>query len=208
MKEIRLLGKKILPENCPVLMQYTPASGEDWLKYFMPMNGKWECDGEWLIGEERKSWYAILFSRERYEKNVMFSFTVMADPPATRDLNAVLCANWDEEKGELGESYVCGLNGWYEHKSGIERNGSSNLYSTTSLYKYTPGTAVRMTFGCVDGQSFMIVDGEMITELVDPAPIRGGHIGFSAYCTRLKIKDVEVREIVFEDFVQSYEPEF
>jgi hypothetical protein len=208
MKEIRLLGKKILPENCPVLMQYTPASGEDWLKYFMPMNGKWECDGEWLIGEERKSWYAILFSRERYEKNVMFSFTIMADPPATRDLNAVLCANWDEEKGELGESYVCGLNGWYEHKSGIERNGSSNLYSTTSLYKYTPGTAVRMTFGCVDGQSFMIVDGEMITELVDPAPIKGGHIGFSAYCTRLKIKDVEVREIVFEDFVQNYEPEF
>jgi hypothetical protein len=65
-----------------------------------------------------------------------------------------------------------------------------------------------MTFGCVDGQSFMIVDGEMITELVDPAPIKGGHIGFSAYCTRLKIKDVEVREIVFEDFVQSYEPEF
>lgn len=208
MKEIRLLGKKILPENCPVLMQYTPASGEDWLKYFMPMNGKWECDGEWLIGEERKSWYAILFSRERYEKNVMFSFTIMADPPATRDLNAVLCANWDTEKGELGESYVCGLNGWYEHKSGIERNGSSNLYSTTSLYKYTPGTAVRMTFGCVDGQSFMIVDGEMITELVDPAPIKGGHIGFSAYCTRLKIKDVEVREIVFEDFAQSYEPEF
>lgn len=208
MKEIRLLGKKILPENCPVLMQYTPASGEDWLKYFMPMNGKWECDGEWLIGEERKSWYAILFSRERYEKNVMFSFTVMADSPATRDLNAVLCANWDEEKGELGESYVCGLNGWYEHKSGIERNGSSNLYSTTSLYKYTPGTAVRMTFGCVDGQSFMIVDGEMITELVDPAPIKGGHVGFSAYCTRLKIKDVEVREIVYEDFPQSYEPEF
>ena len=196
MKEIRLLGKKILPENCPVLMQYTPASGEDWLKYFMPMNGKWECDGEWLIGEERKSWYAILFSRERYEKNVMFSFTVMADPPATRDLNAVLCANWDEEKGELGESYVCGLNGWYEHKSGIERNGSSNLYSTTSLYKYQPGTAVHMTFGCVDGQSFMIVDGEMITELVDPAPIRGGHIGFSAYCTRLKIKDVESEEIM------------
>ncbi len=208
MKEIRLLGKKILTERCPVLMSYTPASGEDWLKYFMPMNGKWECDGEWMIGEERKSWYAILFSRERYEKNVMFSFTVMADPPATRDLNAVLCANWDAGKGELGESYVCGLNGWYEHKSGIERNGSSNLYSTTSLYRYEPGTAVRMTFGCVDGHSFMIVDGEMITELIDPAPIKGGHVGFSAYCTRLKIKDVEVREIVYEDFVQSYDPEF
>ena len=208
MKEIRLLGKKILVEDCPVLMRYTPADGEDWLRYFMPMNGKWSCDGEWLIGEERKSWYAILFSRERYEKNVMFSFTVMADPPATRDLNAVLCANWDAQKNELGESYVCGLNGWYEHKSGIERNGSSNLYSTTSLYHYQPGTAVRMTFGCVEGQSFMIVDGQLITELVDPAPIKGGHIGFSAYCTRLKIKDIEVREIRYTDFPQSYDPEF
>ena len=208
MKEIRLLGKKILVEDCPVLMHYIPADGEDWLRYFMPMNGKWSCDGEWLIGEERKSWYAILFSRERYEKNVMFSFTVMADPPATRDLNAVLCANWDTGKGELGESYVCGLNGWYEHKSGIERNGSSNLYSTTSLYQYVPGTAVRMTFGCVEGHSFMIVDGKMVTELVDPAPIKGGHIGFSAYCTRLKIKDVEVREIIYRDFPQSYDPEF
>ena len=208
MKEIRLLGKKILPENCPVLMRYTPADGEDWLKYFMPMNGTWSCDGEWLIGEERKSWYAILFSRERYEKDVMFSFTIMADPPATRDLNAVLCANWNHDTDELGESYVCGLNGWYEHKSGIERNGSSNLYSTTSLYKYQPGTAVRMTFGCVGGQSFMIVDDELVTELVDPAPISGGHVGFSAYCTRLKIKDIEVREIRAEELVQSYEPEF
>ena len=206
MKEIRLLGKKIIWEKSPVLFEY--KVGADWREHWDIKSGTWECDGEYLIGYERKSWYAMLFSKQRFDEDIMFSFTIKAVPPATRDLNAVICAEWDDAAGELGESYVCGLNGWYEHKSGIERNGSSNLYSTTSLYHYQPGTAVRMTFGCVEGQSFMIVDGQLITELVDPAPIKGGHIGFSAYCTRLKIKDIEVREIRYTDFPQSYDPEF
>ena len=206
MKEIHLLGKRVIVDKSPVIFKYSPDA--DWREHWDVKSGAWECDGEYLIGYERKSWYAMLLSRKRYEGNVMFSFTIKAEPPATRDLNAVLCANWDDSKGELGESYVCGLNGWYEHKSGIERNGSSNLYSTTSLYKYETGKEVRMTFGCIDGQSFMIVDGELITELVDPQPIKGGHIGFSAYCTKLKIKDIEVREIYWEEFPQTYEPEF
>ncbi len=206
MNEIRLLGKKIFVDKSPVLFSYKP--GPDWLEHWVPKSGTWECDGEYLIGYERKSWYAMLFSRERFEDNVMFSFTIKADPPAKRDLNAVICANWNDEKNELGEAYVCGLNGWYEHKSGIERSGSSNLYSTTSLYKYETGKEVRMTFGCIDGQSFMIVDDELITELVDPQPIKGGHVGFSAYCTKLKIKDIEVRKIYWEEFMQEYDPEF
>ena len=206
MKELHLLGKKVIFDKSPVLMSYKP--GADWLEHWEPKSGHWECDGEWLIGYERKSWYAMLLSKQRFEDNIMFSFTIMADPPATRDLNAVICAEWDEQAGELGESYVCGLNGWYEHKSGIERNRSSNLYSTTSLYKYKPGTAVRMTFGCIDGQTFMVVDDELVTELVDPSPIKGGQVGFSAYCTRLKMKDIEVRKIYWEELTQSYDPEF
>lgn len=206
MKEIRLLGKKIIWEKSPVLFDY--KVGADWREHWEIKSGTWECDGEYLIGYERKSWYAMLLSKQRFEDNVMFSFTIKAVPPATRDLNAVICAEWDEAAGELGESYVCGLNGWYEHKSGIERNRSSNLYSTTSLYQYQPGTEVRMTFGCIDGQCFMIVDDQLITELVDPAPIHGGKVGFSAYCTKLAIKDIEVRKIYWEEFAQSYAPEF
>ena len=206
MKEIRLLGKKIIWEKSPVLFEY--KVGADWREHWDIKSGTWECDGEYLIGYERKSWYAMLFSKQRFDEDIMFSFTIKAVPPATRDLNAVICAEWDDAAGELGESYVCGLNGWYEHKSGIERNRSSNLYSTTSLYKYQPGTEVRMTFGAVGGQCFMIVDDQLITELVDPAPIAGGHVGFSAYCTKLAIKDIEVRKIYWEEFVQSYDPEF
>ena len=54
----------------------------------------------------------------------------------------------------------------------------------------------------------MVVDGLLVTELNDPNPISGGHVGFSAYCTMLKITEIEVKEIKWEPFHQSYTPEF
>ena len=127
MKEIHLLGKKIIPERSKVLLDYKP--GPDWQNYWTPMGGHWEYQEGCLIGTEDGNKGGILFSKEAFDTNVMLTFTVSTVLPATRDLNAVFCAHWDQETDYLGESYVCGLNGWYEHKSGIERNdiGTSNL---------------------------------------------------------------------------------
>lgn len=208
MKEILLLGKKIICDICPIVFKYMPD--ENWERFWMPKSGIWKYENGYLIGEEKGNFGGILLSRERYDKDVMFSFTIGTVLPATRDVNAVFCANWDEKTDYLGDSYVCGLNGWYEHKSGIERNigYGSSLYTTTSLYEYKPGTEVRMTAGSIEGHTFMIVDDVLVSELIDPNPISGGHIGFSAYCTKLKIKDIEVREINWELFNQEYAPEF
>lgn len=208
MKDIFLLGKKILFDKSPVVFKYIPD--ENWEKFWTTKSGTWGCENGYLIGEEKGNFGGILFSRERFEKDVMFSFTIGTVLPATRDVNAVFCANWDEKTNYLGDSYVCGLNGWYEHKSGIERNVGygSNLYSTTSLYQYKAGTEVRMTAGSIGGHTFMVVDDILVSELIDPQPICGGHVGFSAYCTKLKIKDIEIREINWEVFTQEYVPEF
>lgn len=209
MKEIRLLGKKVIPDKSPVLLSYSPA--DDWKDFWTVKSGNWSCDGGYIIGDEPENKGGILFSKEFYNDNVMMTFTGKTVLPATRDLNAVFCARWDDETDYLGTSYVCGLNGWYENKSGIERNEvgcESALYSTTSLYKYVPGTEVQMTFGAIDGHSFMVVDDVLITELIDPNPIKGGHIGFSAYCTKLMIKDITIRKIYWEEFIQRYEPEY
>lgn len=208
MKDILLLGKKILSDKSPVIFKYSPD--EDWEKFWTPKSGTWKYEDGYLIGEEKGNFGGILFSNERFETDVMFSFTIGTVLPATRDVNAVFCANWDEKTDYLGDSYVCGLNGWYEHKSGIERNMGygSKLYSTTSLYQYKPGTEVRMTAGSIGGHTFMVVDDILVSELIDPQPISGGHVGFSAYCTKLKIKDIEIREINWEVFTQEYDPEF
>ena len=206
MNEISLLGKKIYIDKSPLLLKYSPD--EDWQKYWQVMAGDWRMENGWLIGTENGNKGGILFSRESFDKNVMLSFTAATVLPATRDVNAVYCAHWDKKTDYLADSYVCGLNGWYDGKSGIERNLTSNLYSTTSLYQYIPGTEVRMTAGAIDGHNFMVVDGKLVTELIDPSPIKGGHVGFSPYCTILKIKDIEIREIYWEKQKQHYDPEF
>ena len=206
MNEISLVGKKIYIDKSPLLLKYSPD--EDWQKYWQVMAGDWRMENGWLIGTENGNKGGILFSRESFDKNVMLSFTAATVLPATRDVNAVYCAHWDEKTDYLADSYVCGLNGWYDGKSGIERNLTSNLYSTTSLYQYIPGTEVRMTAGAIDGHNFMVVDDQLVTELIDPSPIKGGHVGFSPYCTMLKIKDIEIREIYWEKQKQHYAPEF
>lgn len=210
MKDILLLGKKILSDKSPVIFKYSPS--DDWKDYWDVMTGNWKVEDGYLIGDEPENRGGILVTKEYFKEDVMFSFTIGTVLPATRDVNAVFCANWNENRDYLGESYVCGLNGWYENKAGIERNFGtgfgSNLYATTSSCKYIPGTEVRMTAGAINGHTFMVVDDVLVCELVDPQPIREGHLGFSAYCTRLKIKDIEVRKICWEPFGQRYEPEF
>jgi hypothetical protein len=204
MKEIHLIGKKVIVDECPLLLNYQPD--ENWEKYWQVMQGEWKVEDGWLIGAERGNRGGILFSRESYDHDVIFSFTMKTVLPATRDLNALFCAHW--ENGYLGNAYVVGLNGWWEHKSGIERSPETGLRSLTGSYHYTPGTEVHMTTGIIGGHSFLCVDDEIVSELIDPHYISGGHVGFSPYCTKLAIKDIQIRRAVYQDFFQSYEPEF
>ena len=62
MKDIKLLGKKILAEQSPVLFSYQP--GEDWRHYWEPKSGTWSCENGYLIGEEKGNFGGILFSKD------------------------------------------------------------------------------------------------------------------------------------------------
>lgn len=204
--EILLLGKKILWDRSELLLDYQPD--EHWQDLWDAKLGHWEYKDGYLIGSEPGNFGGILLSKESYPDNVMMRFTISTQLPATRDLNAVFCTTWDDEANYLKKSYVVGLNGWYENKSGIERFPESELRALTSLYHYTPGTEVEILTGCIDGHSFLFADGVLVQELIDSDPIRGGHVGFSPYSTILKIKDIQVRKIAWETREQVYEPEF
>lgn len=192
--EILLLGKKILVDASPVVLSYQPD--ENWREVWDDKGGTWTYEDGYLVGCEPENKGGILLSRQRFDKDVMMSFTVASVLPATRDLNAVYCTTWDDEVNYLKKSYISGLNGWYEAKSGIERFPEDELRALTSFYHYEPGKEVRMTVGAIHGHNFLLVDGVLIQELIDNMdPIVGGHVGFSPYSTKLKIKDIEVREI-------------
>lgn len=206
MKNIHLMGKKVLFDESEILFSYKPD--ENWADLFDVKTGNWYYEDGAIIGFEPGNFGGILFTKQSFDEDVMLCFTVSAVLPATRDLNAVWASHWDDETDYLGESYVCGLNGWWENKAGIERNGGNGLYATTSLYNYTHGSSVRMICGSVNGHCFMVVDDVLVTEVIDPNPISGGHVGFSAYCTKLRITDIEVRRIKWEPFFQEYKPQF
>ena len=205
--EILLLNKKILVDKSPVLLSCKPD--DNFRELWDVKGGRWYHEDGWLIGSEPENKGGILLSKQYFEKDVMFSFTVASVLPATRDLNAVYCVQWDNEINYLKKGYISGLNGWYDGKSGIERFPEDELRSLTSLYHYTPGTEVRITCGAINGHSFLLADGVLVQELIDHMdPIVGGHVGFSPYSTILKIKDIEIREIVWEEREQFYLPEF
>lgn len=204
--ELLLLGKKIFWDRSEVLMDYQPD--ENWQQVWDAKLGHWEYRDGCLIGSEPGNFGGILLSKARFGENVMMRFTVSTVLPATRDLNAVFCTTWDDSVNYLKKSYVVGLNGWYENKSGIERFPEDELRSLTSLYRYTPGTEVEILTGAIDGHCFLFADGVLVQELIDRDPIRGGHVGFSPYSTSLKIRNIEVRKICWEERTQIYEPEF
>ena len=143
MKEMHLLGKLVKIDECPILLKSNPD--ENWEKDWQVMAGDWKQENGWLIGAERGNKGGILFSRESFDCDVVFQFTAKTVLPATRDVNAVFCAHWDTDIDYLGNAYVIGLNGWYEHKSGIERSPEVGLRSLTGAYTYTPGKEVRIT---------------------------------------------------------------
>ncbi len=204
--EIYLLGKKIYWDRSEILMDYQPD--EHWQDLWDAKLGHWECKDGYLIGSEPGNFGGILLSKQSFPDNVMMRFSMSTVLPATRDLNAVFCTTWDESVNYLKKSYVVGLNGWYENKSGIERFPEEELRCLTSLYHYTPGTEVEILTGAIDGHCFLFADGVLIQELIDSDPIRGGHVGFSPYSTSLKIRNIQVRKICWEKREQIYEPEF
>jgi hypothetical protein len=209
-KDIKLVGKRINYEKSQVLFRYSPD--ENFLDYFKVMAGEWSYENGYLIGKENGNKGGILLYKEKFDFPVMLTFTASTVLPATRDVNAVFCANWDDEINDLGDSYVCGVGGWYDNKAGLERNeqgGTLAFRSLTSAYSYKPAKEITMTAGAIDGHTFMTVDGELVAEYIEYKNfLVSGYVGFSPYCTMLKIKDIEIRKIAYEEIDEKYDPEF
>lgn len=211
MKDIKLVNKRILIDKSKII--YDKNLDETWRDDWLVMAGEWTCEDGCLIGVERGNKGGVLFYKEEFDgKNVMLTCRISSVLPATRDVNGIFCAGWDEKTDYLSDYYVCGLNGWYDNKAGIEgcKAGVGDFcgMSATS-YRYEPGKEIEFTFGAVDGHCFMVVDDILVAEHLDGIlKLRKGHIGFSPYCTILKIRDIVIREIAYEKFQQSYDPEF
>ena len=110
-----LLGTK---NTTSIDYELTGAGGFGEMK---PYNGK-----DVNIGSMKRGFKTII--APAFEKNIM-------------ETNCIFCGHWVEGKDKLGPAYVCGLNGWYDHKSGIERNDNELMKALTNHRVYGGGKA-------------------------------------------------------------------
>ena len=205
-KEILLLGKRILVDESKVVFEY--HGEENFKDYFDVKLGNWYYKDGCLYGKEMENRGGIIYTKKSFDFDVLVAIKMATVLPATRDVNAVWCSHWDDKTNYLAQSYVCGLNGWYDGMSGIEKCGGNDFYSATSLYKYQPGTEVELIFGSIEGHCFMFVNDILVSEYRDPSPLLEGYVGISPYCTWLKISEMKIRKVKWEHRKQHYEPEF
>ena len=208
---IQLMKKRLDPDSMEILYDrpFTPESvAED----FTVRGGKWQVDEDgWLIGENRENSAAMIMSKAEYFGDVLVEFDASTVLPATRDINVTWHGSWDEENDRRGWAYVAGIQGWWQGMVGFEKSPNYDLFVTTKLFPFEPGRTYHVTVGNIANDIFVAIDGVVALEIHDPDPIdimKYGQIGFEAYCTKVRYRDVKVRRVTYVDTAAPYEPEF
>ena len=207
---MRLLQKELLLEDCPPLWQKT-MTAEVLATDFDIRGGSWRVEDGWLLGENRENYPAMVISREDYFGDVLLEFRANTILPCTHDINAMWSGSWNYETNTRHIAYVCGLQGWWHGKVGFEKSPDYKLNAANPLFSFTPGQEYFVQMGSIQGHAFVLIDGALVLEVTDPDPIdtsKFGRFGFEAYASRLRFRDICLRQAVWKPVEEHYIPEF
>lgn len=205
-----LMKKKVDLENLPVLYD-RPFSKESLEEDFEIKGGQWEVEDGWLVGKNPGNFPGMAISKADYFGPIMMEFDASTILPCTHDINVMWHGSWDEETNTRSVAYVAGLQGWWDGKVGFEKSPDYKLNVGTQLFDFEPGRVYHMAVGDIDGHIFVLVDGKLVLEVTDPDPIDGnayGRIGFEAYCSQLRFRNLCVKAVAYTEDEKKYIPEF
>ena len=210
MAEIRLMKHIVNTEEGEILFD-KPFTEKTIEEYFEVKGGKWYLQDGWLLGENRENFAAMIMSKKEYLGDILIEFDSATVFPATRDINVTFHGSWDEEKNVRDIAYVFGIEGWYQGYVGFEKSPDLKFEVNTKLFEYIPGKCYHITVGNIGNVVFMAIDGVLAFEIRDPDPIdvnKHGRIGFEAFCTRVKYKNLKIRKLQAKEDFSLYTPEF
>ena len=173
--------------------------------------GRWYTEDGWLIGENRENFAAMIMSRGEYFGDVLVEFDAATVLPATRDINVTWHGEWDDEKNARGVAYVAGIEGWWQGMVGFEKSPVSDYFINTKLLDFKPGKVYHMVAGNIGSEIFVVIDNVVALQIRDQQPIdysKYGRIGFEAYCTKVKYRNLKVKRAFAVESYRPYEPEF
>lgn len=207
---IQLMKKQLFPEEMEILYN-RPFSEESLAEDFEIRAGEWYVENGWLIGKNRENFAAMIISKADYFGPVLMEFDACTILPCTHDINVMWHGSYNDKTNTRDVAYVAGLQGWWDGKVGFERSPEYTFNVGTSLFDFEPGRVYHMTVGDIKGHIFVVVDGKLVLEITDPNPIddtKYGRIGFEAYCSNLKFKNVCIRRADYKEDIKSYTAEF
>lgn len=207
---IRLLNKALYPEESEELLHLPLDKPED-LEQFEIATGEWSIEDGSLVGRYRENGGGCCFTKQSFPGDILIDFYGTMLPPCDNDLNFILKSEgWDYEKNDAARGFVGGLNGWYEHKAGIEKYP---LCQTQALVSFSAksGQEYHIQAGYCQDTVFLIVDGQLILEMRDPNPEEFapfGRVGLDAYCAQIRFRDLRIFRPVWKPITQSYTAKF
>ena len=208
---MKLAGKEVFLDRGEVLYQKSAFAQEEFDKEFVVYGGQWRVEDGWLEGKNPNNAPGMTVLKQDCFGDVLVDFHAATVPPCNHDIDFMWNGSWNEEINERDVAYVAGLCGWWNQKTGFEKSPDYSLNAMTPLFSLVPGQVYHIQAGSIQGHLFLVIDGQLILEATDADPIdtgRYGKIGFEAYCSHIKIKDLTVRRLTWQPLEQTYEKDW
>lgn len=178
---------------------------------FEVKSGQWYVEDGWAVGKNPQMCPGMIVSKKDFFGNVMVEITAQMVGESTHDINVMINGEWDEEKDCRGNAYVAGVEAFWHGNVGFEKSPEYKLTAATPLFAFDPTAEHNFKIGNVDGKVFVLVDDELCLEISDPNPLdasKYGKIGFEAYSSWWKFKDLRVWELKYQHIEEYYNQEF
>ena len=208
---LQLAGIDVFLNESEVLYERDTFTQKQMLDEFEIKCGEWYVEDGWVVGKNPNCCPGMLVSKADFLGNNMLEVTVKMVAPSTHDINIMINGSWDLEKDQRDIAYVTGIEAFWHGNVGFEKSPEYKLTAATQLLEFDPEKEYKMQFGNIDGKIFVLVDGKLCLEITDPDPIdtsKYGKIGFEAYSSWWKFKDVKVKKLKYEKITEKYVPEF
>ncbi len=194
-----------------ILYEQSTFTDEDLAREFDIKTGEWWTEDGWVVGKNPDMCPGMIVSKRDFFGNIFIEVTAKMVGTSTHDINLMINGEWDDEKNERGYAYVAGLEAFWHGNVGFEKSPVYDLTCATSLVDFDPEKEYRFGLGNVGGKLFVLVDGRVALEIKDPDPIdayKYGKIGFEAFSSWWKFKDLRVYRLACESVREYYVKEF
>lgn len=209
--KLYLVGHNVDFNKSEILLDEAEFTCESFERLFEVKTGEWSVEDGWVVGKNPKMCPGMIVSRDDYFGNVMVEITAKMVAPSTHDINVMVNGEWDLEKDCRGMAYVAGVEAFWHANIGFEKSPEYKLTAATQLFDFDPDAEHNFRLGNIDGKVFVLVDGKLCLEITDPDPLdssKYGKIGFEAYSSWWKFKNLKVHKLSYEKVEEYYNPEF